>query len=1550
MLNYRPSKRIGITVLNESSAELLKLLVVEGKKMSFVGLPDPVRRARDGAVSAPDDDVAMEQFRRDAQDELDAYIKNPSLPIDVLDTKLNTDDRESVLQAKLRMIAREATTAREELGINTLFLTLGTVEWSETDERSYRAPLVFIPVVLEKQGNGSMRLIHDGSDVGSNLPLRAKFAEFNLKLPDLEDDKPISEYFSEIESTIRDRASWIVHRDEICLGFFNYEKYAMYVDLGGDAWPAERKPWLHADLVSMLGGGYGTPDSPIGDSTQLDSVRPVDKAREVYDADSSQLIAMIRASAGLSIVVEGPPGTGKSQTITNIIAEAVAAGKRVLFVSAKRAALDVVKRNLERADLGAMCLDLHDKLTNRKAFYSELKRTVGTSLALKPEDQRIARLTEIRDRLNAHSEAVNAELPAYGTSPFQAMSILAALPKEEPEDRAGRIPFESLCNWKSTDLQAGLPIVEALQTRLRAAGVPVEHPFYGAGIDYVDPGMKLDLREGLASATDRLEAALTAMATAAEALKVQVPLTPANLAVLRVCVEMALAAPALDGVACRVATWKEQERMVREVIASLQVLAEIRAARVNEVRPEVWQADLRAIAEAYDRYSGAWYKPLVGAYRGARRELAEYLGPGAPSEPGELRRLVRDVRRAQAEEALIDSRHDAMRRLMGVQWEGRETDAGVLERVLAWILDLDAKVSQGQIPAGLLSFFEGAHDDEQVKALTEAASERVRQAMDAYVTVAGLLKIDPSRATDTELGQLLDRVRAWNESLDRLPEYISLNESRRHVAELGLECLLEVADRWPLASERLRDSLVRSYYQGVVREAMTSRPELKAFEREGHEALIRDFQSLDDFKLKYNRAQVRLAHQRQLPTFDKAMGNLLQLRLQCELQRSHKPIRWIMSRAGEAIQRIKPVFMMSPLSVAIHLPPDLPPFDMVIFDEASQIRPEDAICSIVRAKQSIVVGDTRQMPPTSFFDRLVGDDEPEEITGEGELGAEAHKLESVLSLMSAVAMGHARRPDLRWHYRSVHPSLIQPSNEMFYENRLIVFPSPGSQIDAERVGVVFHHHPETVYEPGDRKRVNRLEAAIVADKVLEQVKTEPEMSLLVATMNKPQADLIYAEVQKRERLEPGPFQEHAKLHPHEPLEVKNLENVQGDERDLILISITYGRDEAGVLRQNFGPLLAEGGERRLNVLITRARKRCEVFSNITADDIRLDGPRAGVQALKRYLHLAKDGITDVPLTTGLSEESPFEEEVSAALRDAGLDVDTQVGTEGYRIDLGVVDPEHPGSYILGIECDGATYHSARSARDRDKLRQRVLEIRGWKLHRIWSSDWWQDREGETRRLLAAIEAATLARHQPEPPPAIAQPEPGPVIVERAGARRSAPPRPYVVASPIICGSESELGAYMLAVVEAEGPICRELLLSRLLTASGRARSSANTRRWLEAVIGSNLSGVRVSSEALYFDASQLGAPRDWSARPANERKAEFVTEPEMAAALREVVGESFGVSEEEACKGAYLLLGFRRTTASGMARAKHVVDRMLASKVFVQGDGGLRLGAASGLR
>ncbi len=507
-----------------------------------------------------------------------------------------------------------------------------------------------------------------------------------------------------------------------------------------------------------------------------------------------------------------------------------------------------------------------------------------------------------------------------------------------------------------------------------------------------------------------------------------------------------------------------------------------------------------------------------------------------------------------------------------------------------------------------------------------------------------------------------------------------------------------------------------------------------------HNDRVDRFKILDDqlsgLVRRYIQARLSAEIPRDQGLLDVPKAEIGVLRKEITKKARHIPVRQLLSSIPTLLPRLKPCVLMSPLSVAQYLESSYNTFDVVIFDEASQIPVWDAVGAIARGKQLIVVGDPKQLPPSNFFNNsnIEGDDD--DLTPE-----EFKDMESVLDELMSNQVRHKR---LQWHYRSRHEALITFSNRQYYDNELLTFPAPST----DHGGVKFHHLLEARYDKG-KSRTNRREAEALVSELVSRLRREgPLRSYGVVTFNLAQQQLIENLLDEERRKNPE-IELHFSDEP--PIEgesvfVKNLENVQGDERDVILFSICYGADESGKVSMNFGPLNRDGGERRLNVAITRAKHEVLVFSGLRADQIDLTRTRArGVRDLKLFLDYADRGPKAITAANSASwdadADSEFEKMVAERIRKLGFDVHLQVGCSGYRIDIGVVDPDAPGLYILGVECDGATYHRAATARDRDKLRQNILEDLGWKLHRIWSTDWWHNANGEIEKLAAAISKA-----------------------------------------------------------------------------------------------------------------------------------------------------------------------------------------------------------------
>jgi very-short-patch-repair endonuclease len=560
--------------------------------------------------------------------------------------------------------------------------------------------------------------------------------------------------------------------------------------------------------------------------------------------------------------------------------------------------------------------------------------------------------------------------------------------------------------------------------------------------------------------------------------------------------------------------------------------------------------------------------------------------------------------------------------------------------------------------------------------------------------------------------------------------------SRDDAKELGVSDLLNLAESGKLPFDFLVSGFEFVFYKSLTRGIISTHRELSRFTGAGHERLRADFAEMDKELIALNgamyAAKVDKAKRPLTGVSAGRAGDLTEMSLlskEVKKQKRHVPIRQLLRRAGRSLQELKPCFMMGPLSVAQYLEQGQLHFDLLVMDEASQLRPEDALGAIARCKQLVVVGDPKQLPPTNFFDRLMdGDDEDPE-----DAPSVVDGVESILGICE-----HLYRPvrTLRWHYRSRHESLIAFSNNQFYDGRLVVFPSPFKR--SKRLGVNYRYVKEGVYQ--DRRNIP--EAQRVVDAVMEHMLTCPEESLGVVTLNQTQRELIEDMLDKKIRDVKG-VAEYLAHHESAGWKffVKNLENVQGDERDVIFVSTTFGKPAGSTsVRQNFGPINRPDGWRRLNVLFTRARKRLDLFTSMLPTDVQADEKVSlGRRALREYLDYAKTGVLQNVRGSATDREadSDFEVAVASALRQEGYEVEPQVGVAGYFIDLGVRHSERKSEFIAGIECDGVTYHSSLSARDRDRIRQEVLESLGWRgrIIRVWSTDWFADPRGQTQRLL-----------------------------------------------------------------------------------------------------------------------------------------------------------------------------------------------------------------------
>ena len=1519
-----------LDIVDERSDEVFRLLLLEKKKMRF----------------APSED---------GYDETDSsehvYIPDPDPPsAKHLDLALQTRLTKDALHKRLLKLYRDSNSSVEEQGANPLFLALGFIRWFESSSSTIErfAPLVLLPVELLRDGvKDNFKLILRGEDLEPNHSFDAFLkSDFDLKLPDWPEGEQWlpSEYFEQVHHTISSRENWMVYADTIQLGFYSSGKFLMSKDL--------EKAGTTNLMENLLCGGFGDVSPLFNPEENLDEryVNPQDLGH-IMEADASQTRVIAAAREGRNMVVQGPPGTGKSQTIANIIAVAVRDNQKVLFVAEKRAALDVVYDRLRSCGLGPLCLEMHSTKAQKKVVYDELAKTLDLGPPVVGDLSEYDHLKNVRDELNQLSKQLHAIDEKSGETPYQVMGQLTKLLADQDVPRPD-FTVEDAATWNPEATETARKEVQKLASLIEEYGHEQSHPWRGANrkMNPMDRSRLTDHLNKLHSELEQLQNTLERVCFALT-MEIQGGLADAEKA-LRLLRSMAVRPKHVEKLIQGegVAEYAEKLKKLFENIQEQQI---IRAELEKSVIPDAFQRDWSVEYREIEKRGASFFRILSGSYRSVMKQVKSAITDLPKQQPDQLKLLDQLIQhRSQVQD--IDEHRSLGELVVGPLWRGVKTDISDALISISWIHDQITILESPDALKIQLSQWPKQEDPDQ---LARDLHDCIHAVENRWNEVVQLCDLDVQLAFDEEsihsvtLSTLQDRVSLWLRDPEGQDAWTRLYDTANAVSEWGLG---EIRVR--LAHGKLTPQHATQTFDYIRAEAVYHRldklnPNLSQMDGRERSALVEKFKDLDATLLHLSSQEIMSAHYHSIP--DGTLGEMGILRGEARKKTRHMPLRKLLNQAGEAVQTIKPVFLMSPLSVAQYLDPDGLKFDLLLMDEASQVRPADAIGAVMRSNRTIIVGDQKQLPPTSFFERLVNSEEEDESDEvEDMIAGQVKDMESILALCEARGMPGCM---LKWHYRSQHQSLIAVSNQEFYGNKLVCPPSPVST--SSKLGLTFEFVGGT-YRRGSGKSDNPDEAKAVMNAVLEHARSRPNESLGIVAMSQSQQTTIQneAELMRASHPELNAFCSETK---DNPFFVKNLETVQGDERDVIFISIGYGRTEDGRLTQNFGPVSNEGGERRLNVLFTRAKKRCRVFASIKHTDIQHEKARhRGPYMLKTFLKFAETGEMDVPILTGREPDSPFEEAVATAIRGYGYDVDYQVGSDGFLIDLAVRDPNTEGSYVLAIECDGARYHSSFWARERDRMRQTLLEAKGWTFHRIWSTDWFNSPETETQKAIDAIRRA-CAQSTSAPAPVQRR---TPVVREK---KPEQPPEqlstPYIEFNPLEKGYQSradyfhieeatlEEVAWLIAdIVDIEGPVHLDIVVRKTREAWGYEQSGRRIKqRILEAAMYAIQEGLIVqcdldceflqthSTQVLVRDRSQLADPL--------LKKPEMIPPSEYRLAIQNAIQRCLTISQEDCAIEVARMFGFHKTSASFKKQVSQQIPSMIRDGVIkAQADGSLR--------
>jgi len=1569
-LIHLSTRRTGLPVLVPSGGiGMLEDLLMEGEALSIY--------AHDGLT-----ELQKEQGARSVAD-VDAEVRRHLM---MKERMIHVEVSEDGLTRRVRALREKARLAEEEGGSNILHLALGSLHWTDPAKGvAVRSPILLMPVRLRSAGRGKpIELVAD--EVGgtsNNFALLHKLRlSFGLSVPELEKLDGDASGVDVIRALDGLRKAIAVQRldmrvdEDAAIALFEFGKFRMWKDLD-EHW----RTFMGNPVVRHL---VEQPTEPFKSPVAFPDVRALD-AEEVFcpiPCDGTQLEAIVAAAAGASFVLEGPPGTGKSQTITNLIANALAAGKRVLFVAEKRAALTVVKNRLTALGLGPFCLDIHGKGTDAKSLRAQLsesldRQTGGDVTAW--EEGRV-RLTERVQRLRAYADALHVAGP-HGMSAWSARQRLLQL-GEGPEVLPPASGVSTNALIATRELLRELPLL------VTDAGDVVTHPWRLVADATV--GARLDV----ARTREALEALSSALATVegegaalANALRGGTSKLRLLHAVLVTCEQL----PNADVRAAVAAASTGDAREPERIVDSLRRLHEQAAPVRRRFKDSIFGANPSALRQELITAQESFFLFRRGRVRTAMEGITPHLRADVPAESAAISVALKE---AAACISLAKSVTDSLRSLLGPLLPG------------AWTPWTSTALS----------------DAERAAAAYRALGALARE--DGGVTIEGFLSAVPrGRNSSRAIGDFLDRLSglcelvgateqslaefvgsepypvAVKRALDgwqsdakagflRLRRWCAVHAAFERLTESGFDDLRRAIQAGRLTASEAADAMERGLARAAIDERFSSTA-LATFDGLTHRRLVQGFvemQSLDS-KLLREIIPARLVAKRRFKPGE-TMGEVGELRRnELARQRGGLSIRALLKRYVRAITELTPCLLMSPDSVAQFLEPGMMAFDLVVFDEASQVPVPDAIGAIARGRSLVVVGDSRQMPPTAFFSSgAVNDKEaPDEIVTTGA----PVDLESILS--ECVESG-LQRIWLSWHYRSQQESLIAFSNARYYEGRLASFPAPTR--GERNAGVLWRKIEDGIFDRGN-SRTNEREAQAVVKEVGRRLRDGPKQSIGVVTFNLEQADLITSLLEEAAVSDAAIDAALRDDDLEHRLFVKNLENVQGDERDVILMTIGFARDASGAFPMNFGPLNRMGGERRWNVAVTRAKREFVVFSSVEPEDIdlsRVGAGATGVRHLRAYMEMARDGVTRLGDVAALGRHGPdgHRDDIVHGLRSAGLLVEADLGLSSFKVDLALSHKDAPNRQLVAVLLDGPGYAARRTVQDRDALPVTVLEqlMRWPATMRIWLPEWLHDRERVVREASALVErlhgeaiaavstgsvSETISIAQTDPIGTVTQTQPSgvhsssPVHVasQKTPSFSAGEPVPVTTTRAISAPGftpyevdEGDLGdtAALEAAVSASGRVRIVRAIDQILavegpTEVGRLGRLIGRRFGLSRVRTERVNAILACLPDGRIRRSPLGdfvwplgvSPEEWREyrhTPAGcNRPLECIPPEEVRNAILDFVARGLSIAEDELLESLAELLDIKRMTTSVRERLlQHVAATHTSGAVRKEGD------------
>lgn len=1437
---------------------------------------------------------------------------------------LHTYYSEEETQQVLKNIYRHARTTREETGANPLYLAIGLLRWYEkkNSPKARYAPLLLLPVdLVYKRGRYYVRKRDE--EISLNITLIEYIRQtYGIRIKGI-DPLPHDEHgvdvplvFAQVRDALREQSKWDVE-EECVLGTFSFNKYLMWHDIHN-----HREQLIsHPVVSSLVSGSLQWQPQPLQTNLAEEDkhLAPGSIALPV-PVDSSQLSAVLEAGRGSSFILYGPPGTGKSQTITNLIANALYQGRRVLFVAEKMAALSVVQKRLEKIGLGPFCLELHSNKVTKKHVLEQLDKALHAAKIREPEeyDAVAQKLYERRTLLIQYLESLHEDREGSKFSLYECISRYESYDVE---------PLTVLLNEKLAHLDGELLTIyeELLGSKLPAVlnvvGQPSEHPLVGLypTLDCIqDPQTLARLLDEGAALAERIQ---RARALLTEILGADLEDSELSFRLGLDLLSVISSSPLTQSSVASVAFDARQKDQLYSIWEHMKNRDELHRMLTADCREEFLEVDALSLLQEWKAIQDTWFLPRFFSSRSYLKKLSFYSDK---LQNQTVAAYLERVLEYQKEVKYCVDNSSVMQQLLGSTLSTEEL-GGVVEYLprlaqavesLADALHLSVPSVQDRIkstPSEELS-----HKLQGLETLPDEWSQYLKQS-EPWVTYHF-----PSDRPFSE--SLSSRFVCWQANQGQIAKWYSWAQLRGELSSQGLDVIVQEVESTQVDAAQLTNAFFKGLYRALAEQKISRSELLCTFEGELFDQQVQRYKDLTAEFQELSKKMLYARLSNQLPHIYEDLDNSSEIgRLNRNIANGGRgtSIRQLLDDIPNLLPRLCPCMLMSPMSVAQYIDLGAEKYDLVVFDEASQMPTSEAIGAIARGNALVVVGDPKQMPPTSFFGTNSVDEEEESIDD----------LESILQDCQALSLPSLQ---LNWHYRSRHESLIAFSNHEYYEGELITFPSVDDQATKVRFIQV-----KGSYDKG-KTRQNKAEAEAIVHEVCRRLRDENLRgeSMGIVAFSAAQQNLIedtLTDCMARD----ASLQELADQL-HEPIFIKNLENVQGDERDVILFSIGYGADSTGQLSMNFGPLNKVGGERRLNVAVSRARCEMLVFSTMTSDQIDLRRTKAkGVEGLKHFLEYAeRQTLARRPQSDSDSADRIIAEQIADRLQRAGYPAMIQVGRSSFKVNLAVALPSGPDCYRLGILIDGETYRRTQTTRDREVGQPGVLGNLNWEVMRVWSPDWFRQPDLVIERILTRLNSLPESPVKPQSAPVTS-----PFSITEA----------EIIAEPTTSSAALEypdtesyvstsLEAFVCEVVTLEQPITYSLLSKRVAAFKSLTRVTPTITGIVDSLLP--LFYTSLDREGFVLWKSQADQEHWEGYRPntaETKRSIEEIPSVELMEVLLEVVKQNISIAPDAATLSAAKRMGFSRRGANVEAAFTYALEQLLKNGLLAENEGKLLL-------